>query len=102
MGGGGKPGCAEINQLYLPVACAVLAEEDVVRRDIPVDNVLLVDCLQGLQYRNHEIQDFFFRQDTFGFQIAGQSLPLEVFHDNIRRVVFLEGVVYVDYPIDVA
>ena len=81
----------EVQQLYL----AVLSDENVVRRDVPVDDALLVDSLQRSQNGQNEFYGFLVGQLPAVFcQILFQRHAVQIFHDNVRRQILRKAVQY--------
>ena len=79
---------AEINQLDQPA----FDPDQIGRADIPVDQSLLMHSLKRLHHRPQHPIGLIKGQGPMLFDIFPQALPLQILHDDISRLVFLEKV----------
>ena len=99
MRGGGIPGRTKVNQLHMSLAVLTLCQENIIRRNIPVDDAVAMDILQCLQNRNNYIHSLLLRYFFLSFHEGCQGLTLQVLHDDICRVVGLKAVIDMYDPI---
>ena len=86
----------------MQVPLVVRRQENIIRRDIPVDNPLFVDALQGLQHGHHQVQGLLLGKAALFRQIFLQRPAVQKLHGDIGRSVGLEAVIHMDDAADVA
>ena len=81
-----KPRSSEIKHLYASIA----QHHEVRGADIAVDETFLMHLIQREHRRFEQVERLIKREFPMPYRIVGKILAIEVFHDDIRRAVFLE------------
>ena len=87
------PGGAEVQE----PGPAVGKDHDIVGADVPVDDVRLMDVLQGLHDGLQELQQLIGLHGAGAADPVRQGLTVEVLHDDICGVVLLEAAADMDH-----
>ena len=76
---------------------AVGEDHDIVRADVPVDDVRLMDILQGLHDGLQQLQQLLRLHGAGAADPLRQGLAMEVLHDDIGGIVLLEAAADMDH-----
>ena len=87
---GNTAGCTEVQQLH-----TAAREHNVVRADVAVDNTLCMDPLQRAHHGQQQVKRLLHGQLAFTLQIGRKRLALEIFHDDVSRVVFFKKIAHI-------